>query len=156
VHSVSAVGGSSVHAAAPASTTVMSATAPKMEPQPVVELLSFADMIALFEEKREALLASHLINDLRLVKFEQGRIEMKPIAHIGADVPARINRRLREWTGTAWNLLYNESAQGEPTVRELRQAAAAKQREYAVAHPKVQAALEVFPEATVLGFTPKK
>jgi DNA polymerase-3 subunit gamma/tau len=150
------------HPFAPTSTTVMSAgnaataTALKIEPIILAEVHSFADVVKLFEERREPILATHLINDMRLVAFEAGRIEVKPIAHMNADVPARINRRLAEWTGEKWNLVFNTNAEGEPTLREQRSAALKQQRDYAFAHPKVQAVLEVFPDAKLVDFVPSK
>ncbi len=151
------------HASAIASsTTVMSANhgataaAVKIEPQPVIELHSFAEVVTLFEQKREAVLASHLINDMRLVSFANGRLEVKPISHMNADVPARISRRLGEWTGNRWAMVYNEAAEGEPSVREQRSASAKQARDFASQHPKVQAALEIFPDAQLIDFIPNK
>jgi DNA polymerase III subunit gamma/tau len=150
------------HPFAPTSTTVMSAgnaataLATKIEPSPLAEAHSFLDVVKLFEERREPMLATHLINDMRLVAFEVGRIEVKPVTHMNADIPARINRRLAEWTGAKWNLIFNTNAEGEPTIREQRLAAAKQARDYAIAHPKVQAVLEVFPDATVVDFLPAK
>jgi DNA polymerase-3 subunit gamma/tau len=131
------------------------ATAHKLAPQPVPEIHSFAELVELFETRREMTLATHLANDMRPVSFTAGRIEVKPIGHIPADLPARINRRLNEWTGERWSLVYNEMATGEPSIGELRIAAIAKQREYALAHPKILAALALFPDADV-EFIPNK
>lgn len=150
------------HPFAPTSSTVMSAgsaataTALKIEPVELAEVHSFADVVKLFEERREPILATHLINDMRLVEFTAGRIEVKPISHMNADIPARINRRLAEWTGDKWNLVFNTNAEGEPTIREQRNAALKQQRDYAFAHPKVQAVLEVFPDAKLVDFIPAK
>jgi DNA polymerase-3 subunit gamma/tau len=145
---------------APTSTTVMSAgnaaLATKIEPVALAEVHSFAEAIKLFEERREPILANHLINDMRLVAFERGRIEVKPVAHINPEIPARINRRLSEWTGEKWNLIFNTNAEGEPTMREQRAAALKQQRDYAIAHPRVQAVLAVFPDAKVVDFVPSK
>ena len=132
------------------------ATALKIEPVALAEVHNFLDVVKLFEERREALLASHLINDMRLVKFEAGRIEVKPISHMNPDVPARINRRLIEWTGNRWSMVYNDKAEGEPTIREVRNIAAKQQRDYAFSHPKVQAVIDLFPGATPVEFTPNK
>jgi DNA polymerase III subunit gamma/tau len=137
-------------------TTHSTATALKIEPVILAEVHSFADAVKLFEERREPILATHLINDMRLVAFEQGRIEVKPISHMNADVPARINRRLAEWTGAKWNLIFNTNAEGETTLREQRNAIAKQARDYAFAHPKVQAVLEVFPDAKLVEFVPSK
>ena len=154
----------SISTPAPASSgaTVMSANhgataaAKKIEPEPMVELNSFLELVQLFELKREPILVNHLISDMRLIKFESGRVEVKPISHIGADIPARIHRHLMEWTGLRWSLVYNEQAAGEPTIREQRAAAALQARDYAASHPKVQAVLETFPDAKVVDFTPNK
>lgn len=141
---------------ASSTSTVAMATAPKIEPQVLHVVESYLDVVKLFEEKREAILASHLINDMRLVKFEEGRIEVKPVSHMGADVPARLARNLNAWTGNRWNIIYNEQGAGEATIREQRVAAATQAREYAASHPKVLAALEIFPDAKVVEFTPNK
>ena len=136
--------------------TTTASTALKIEPQPAIELHSFAEVVTLFEQKREAVLASHLVNDMRLVSFTNGRIEVKPVSHMNADVPARISRRLGEWTGNRWSIVYNETANGEPTLRELRNAAAKQARDIAAQHPKVQATLKVFPDAQLIDFIPNK
>ena len=132
------------------------ARAHKIEPVILAEIHSFSDTVKLFEQRREPILAAHLINDMRLVAFEQGSIEVHPIAHMNADIAARINRRLAEWTGEKWNLIFNTNAQGDTTLREQRTAALKQQRDYAIAHPKIQAVLEVFPDATVIDFVPNK
>jgi DNA polymerase-3 subunit gamma/tau len=133
----------------------ITATAAKIEPKPVVELHSFLEVVELFEARREAMLAKFLINDMRLVAFERGRIEIKPAGYIPSDVPARLGRLLSEWTGARWSVVYNEQAAGEPTLREQRASALAQQKQYAIAHPKVQAALALFPDAEI-EFIPNK
>jgi DNA polymerase-3 subunit gamma/tau len=156
VHQLSsAVGNAGPRVSTPASSTVMGATAPQIEPQKAIELHSFPEVVELFEAKREAMLAKFLVNDMRLVHFEQGRIEVKPINHIPSDVPARIARMLTESTCARWTFTYNEAVAGEPSIREQRLAAIAKQKEYAMQHPKVQAALEIFPDAEI-EFIPQK
>lgn len=164
VHTLSpAVGGSSISAATSAGPVMRgggaataTAAKPQQQAQPVVELHSYNELVALFEQRREMMLATHLIADLRLVKFAPGRLEVKPVTHIAPDVPARLNRRLAEWTGMPWHVVLVPDAEGEPTIREMRQAAAAKMREYALNHPKVRAVMDAFPEATVLDFVPNK
>ena len=135
---------------------IIGSTAKKIEPQPVVELHSYVEVVALFEQRREPVLAKCLADDVRLVQFTQGSIEVKPVAHIAADVPARIQRALGAWTGQRWSFTYVTDAEGEPTLREQRNVAAAKARDYALSHPKVQAVFEVFPDAKVIEFIPKK
>lgn len=156
VHSMtSAVSSPAPRTITPGPSTVMSAAAPKIEPKPLVEVHSFLEIVELFEAKREAMLAKFLVNDMRLVLFEKGRLEVKPVNHIPAEVPARLSRALTDWTGTRWTVVYNEAIAGEPTLREQRLAALEQQKHYALAHPKVRAALEIFPDAE-LEFVPQK
>lgn len=158
--STMAVASADSHPFAPGSNTVMSAgnaaIAPKIEPVVFVEVEHFAQVAKLFEERREPILATHLINDMRLVSFAKGRIEVKPTAHMNADVAARINRRLGEWTGQRWSLVFTTDAEGEPTLREQRNAALKQQRDYAFSHPKVQAVLQQFPGCKPVDFIPNK
>lgn len=162
VHNLAPAVSTTALGSAPTSSTVMrngnTATAaaiqPQAQPDPV-DLHSYAEVVQLFEARREAILAAHLINDFRLAHFAPGRIEVKPITHIAPDVPARINRHLKAWTGTNWQVIFSE-AEGEPTIREQRLAAAAKARDYAVSHPKVRAVMEAFPTASVVDFVPNK
>jgi DNA polymerase-3 subunit gamma/tau len=162
VHTMTqAVGGTAIHPNAPGSGSVMRSNGPataaavKAEPLPMVEVHGYIEVVQLFEARREAMLAKYMADDMRAVSFEQCRIEVKPVGHIPTDVPARIQRRLIEWTGQKWHFLYNEQAAGEPTLREQRQAELARQRDYAFAHPKITAALEMFPGAE-LEFIPAK
>ncbi len=159
--STHAIGTSSAAQSTPTGSTVMqlgnTAAATKIEPQPLAEAHSFLDVVQLFETHREPILLSHLMNDMRLVHFAVGRIEVKPTAHIAPDVPARLARHLREWTGESWNIILSPHAeQAEPSIREQRAAIAKQARDYATSHPKIQAALEVFPDATVIDFIPNK
>ncbi len=158
IHETTARAESPAHAASPAITMTAGNTtlAPKIEPVALAEIHSYADLVQLFEERREPILANHLTGDMRFVAFAPGRIEVKPVGHMNPDVPARIQRRLQEWTGARWALVYNERAEGEPTIREQRAAAAKQQRDYAFSHPKVQAVIDLFPGATPVDFVPDK
>lgn len=128
---------------------------PAEQPQTMAKIETFEEMLALFKAKREAMLLNHLMSDLRLVSFEKGRIEMRPVTHIAADVPARINRRMQEWTGEKWNLIFSE-AEGQPTITEQRKMEMAQARQYAENHPKVLAVMDAFPGTKVIDYIPNK
>jgi DNA polymerase-3 subunit gamma/tau len=59
-----------------------------------------------------------------------------------------VSEKLREWTGMTWFVSVS-SEQGEPTLGQQRERAAADRRSAALSHPLVQAALETFPGAEV-------
>ena len=76
---------------------------------------SFAEVVALFDAHREALIRSHLWSDVHLVQFEPGRIELRPAAGAPRDLANRLGQLLSEWTGMRWLIAVSEAA-GEPAA----------------------------------------
>jgi DNA polymerase-3 subunit gamma/tau len=109
---------------------------------------SFAEVIALFDKRREALLRSHLWSDVHLVHFEPGRIEVRPTSGAPRDLTNRLGQLLSEWTGSRWLIAVSE-AEGEPTLREQEDGRQRDLRNEVTSHPLVQAVLETFPGATI-------
>ncbi len=123
---------------------------PALGIQPVHDAMpqSFAEVIALFDERREALLRSHLWSDVHLVHFEPGRIEVRPASGAPRDLTNRLGQLLGEWTGSRWLIAVSE-AEGEPTLREQEERRQRDLRNEVTSHPLVQAVLETFPGATI-------
>jgi DNA polymerase-3 subunit gamma/tau len=109
---------------------------------------SFAEVIALFDKRREALLRSHLWSDVHLVHFEPGRIEVRPASSAPRDLTNRLGQLLSEWTGSRWLIAVSE-AEGKPTLREQEEGRQRDLRNEVTSHPLVQAVLETFPGATI-------
>ena len=116
--------------------------APKSGPR------TFEAVIALFSERREVILHTSLMNDVHLVRFEPGRIELRTGAGAPADLAPRMSRLLGGWTGAPWLVTISSEA-GAPTMRAQQAAAARERQGEALDHPLVQAALEAFPGATI-------
>ena len=132
-------------------------TAPQPQPQPAApQPQSFAEVVALCGERREAILQAHLRNNLHLVQFEPGRIEIRPGEHAPANLANRLGAALSQWTGRRWIVAVSGAA-GDPTLGEQAAAAARAERAEIAAHPLVRAVLASFPGATieaVRGFGP--
>ncbi len=109
---------------------------------------SFEEVIALFGEKREALLSAHLVNRVHLVRFQPGHIEWRAHDTAPGDLANNVSRYLGEWTGEKWLVSVSDEA-GAETVGDRRRAAAEIRRGEAINHPLVQQALAVFPGATI-------
>ncbi len=109
---------------------------------------SFAEVIALFDKRREALLRSHLWSDVHLVHFEPGRIEVRPASNAPRDLTNRLGQLLSDWTGSRWLISISEAG-GEPTLREQEEGRQRDLRNEVTSHPLVQAVLEAFPGATI-------
>jgi DNA polymerase-3 subunit gamma/tau len=120
-------------------------SAVEYEPMPQ----SFADVVALFDKRREAVIRSQLREHVHLIAFEPGRIEFRPTEGAPSNLANRISQLLGEWTGERWLVARSEAASGEPTLREQEEHRERDLRNEVAGHPLVQAVLETFPGATV-------
>ncbi|MBL8658212.1 MAG: DNA polymerase III subunit gamma/tau [Rhodospirillales bacterium] len=105
---------------------------------------NFAAVVALAREEREAILYGQLIADVHLVRFEPGRIEIRPAGAAPADLVRRLREFLTRQTGRSW-LVAVSREEGEPTILEQRQKQDADRRRRVEAEPLVQAVLAAFP-----------
>jgi DNA polymerase III subunit gamma/tau len=110
---------------------------------------SFAEVVALFDKRREAVIRSHLREHLHLIAFEPGRIEFCPAEGAPGNLANRISQLLGEWTGQRWLVARSEASPGEPTLREQEERRERDMRNEVERHPLVQAVLETFPGATI-------
>jgi DNA polymerase-3 subunit gamma/tau len=110
---------------------------------------NFAEVVALFDQRREAVIRSHLREHVHLIAFEPGRIEFRPADGAPSNLANRISQLLGEWTGERWLVARSEAAPGEPTLREQEERRERDLRNEVVRHPLVQAVLETFPGATI-------
>ncbi len=109
----------------------------------------FEDVIALAADKRELKLKAALERDVRLVKIENGRLE---IALEPAAAPGLVNdltRKLSEWTSRRW-LVVVSGEPGAPTIREQSAAEQAAREQGVRGDPLVQALMNRFPGAEIV------
>jgi DNA polymerase III subunit gamma/tau len=109
---------------------------------------NFAEVLALFDQRREAVMRAHLVSHLHLVHFEPGRIEFRPAEGAPRDLANRLAQLLSEWTGTRWLVAISDE-EGEPTLRQQEATHERDLRNEVASHPLVQAVLATFPGATI-------
>jgi len=109
---------------------------------------TFEDVLALADEKREAMLRTHLISDVRIVRFEVGRIEFNPGANAPRDLAGRLAGFLNEHTNTRW-MVSISSESGEATLQEKRRSEADALKTEAENLPLVKAVMGMFPGASL-------
>lgn len=120
-------------------------------PEEIIE--NFEQMVALFAKYKEPVLHAHLTHDLRPAAFEQGQITLQPVSYISPDIMARIQRRLKEWTGASWHInLVNEG--GGATLAEIAKRQKQQALEYAKNHPRIQEIAHIFEGVEVMDFIP--
>ncbi|MFC2951323.1 DNA polymerase III subunit gamma/tau [Marinicaulis aureus] len=105
-------------------------------------LRAFDDVVKLAGRMRDAKLRTELESYVHIVSFREGKIELRLHNDAPRDLANRLTLRLKEWTGKPWVISVTSEHEGEETVRDART------REV-MAHPMVQKALELFPDAKV-------
>ena len=124
-------------------------SAPDAQAPQALKLNSFEALVALAHEKRDIALKTALERDLRLVRFEDGRMEFSPVEGASSDLAATISKRLYEWTNRRWVVAIS-SDKGQATLREKADAAKAEKLDDVRTHPIVKAALAAFPGAEIV------
>ncbi|WP_262298680.1 DNA polymerase III subunit gamma/tau [Microvirga sesbaniae] len=117
--------------------------------EPTMRLRRFEDVVALAGEKREIVLKAQLERDVRLVRFEEGRIELSLTETGSRTIANDLTRALQQWTGERWMVALS-SEDGGQTLHEKAVAAERERREGAANHPLVQAVLTKFPGAQIV------
>ena len=125
------------------------ATQPQNRPAPTARVDSFADVVALAGTHRELRLKHDLETDLRIVRFEQGRIEIALTEQASPSLAGALSKKLEEWTGTRWMIAVARDG-GGPTIAEQRQKAQNRLVDDARADPLVAAVFERFPGAEIV------
>jgi len=122
------------------------AETPPAEGAPAIP--SFAELAERLRESGELRLASHLRSDVHLIRFEVGRIELRPRPEAPPDLAGRLGKLLADWTGRRWLISLSE-AEGEATLAQQEQARQTQEREGLAQEPLVRAILDAFPGARI-------
>jgi len=145
-----AAGGLAVVASAPRSEPVAE-TVPEAAPDPRPAgngslPQSYRELVALFED--EPLIYGHLYSSVHLVRYEPGRIEIRPQDGAPQNLASQVMSILQQRTGERWMVTLSRE-EGEPTLSEQDRQAVRQAKLEAADHPTVRAVLEAFPGAVV-------
>ena len=119
---------------------------------PTLAIGSFEQLIALAAEKRDIPVKMALERDVRLVRCEDGQLEIALEATAPKTLVHDLQRKLTSWTGKRWIVVVSKE-QGAATVREQLDARQAEIERGVQADPLVQAVLTRFPGAKIVGVT---
>jgi DNA polymerase III subunit gamma/tau len=120
---------------------------------PVCALGSFAELVALAGEKRDLTIKSALERDMRLVRFEDGKLEIALEGGAPKTLAGELSKKLSDWTGRRWMVVVSGEA-GEPTLWAQAQTRKAELRDDVQSDPLVQAVLKRFPGAEIVDVRP--
>jgi len=123
--------------------------APSAESQ-VLVVNRFEEMIALAAQKRDLGIKAALERDVRLVRCEDGRLEIKLEKSAANTLVNDLARKLSLWTNRRWMVVVS-AEEGRPTVKAQAEARQAELKTGVQADPLVQAVLARFPGAEIVG-----
>ncbi len=128
----------------------MSAPMPEPTSAPaVLRIASFPELVALAAEKRDLLTKAALEADVRLVRIEDGRLEVTLERSASRTLINDLSRKLEQWTGRRWTVIVSNEA-GQPTLRSQNEVQKNQRERAAEADPRVKEVLARFPGAKVV------
>jgi DNA polymerase-3 subunit gamma/tau len=116
---------------------------------PALKLNSFAELVALAAEKRDLMTKAALEADVRLVRIEDGRLEVALERSAARTLINDLSRKLEQWTGRRWTVIVSNEA-GQPTLRSQAQLKQSERERSAESDPRVKEVLARFPGAKVV------
>jgi DNA polymerase-3 subunit gamma/tau len=123
--------------------------APEMQSAPMLRITSFSQLVALADEKRDLLTKAALEADVRLVRIEDGQLEVALERSAARMLVNDLSRKLEQWTGRRWTVIVSNET-GQPTLRAQNEVAKNARERAAEADPRVQEVLARFPGAKVI------
>jgi DNA polymerase-3 subunit gamma/tau len=122
--------------------------APRAEQQsaPQLRLSTFPEIVALAGERRDVAIKTALENDIRLVRVEDGRLEVALEAHASRSLVSDLSRKLEQWSGRRWTVIVS-NAPAQPTLRAQAQAQQNELENTVQADPRVKDVMARWPGA---------
>jgi DNA polymerase-3 subunit gamma/tau len=112
-------------------------------------LQSFDELVALAAEKRDLGIKSALERDVRLIRFEDGRLEIALEASAPKSLTGELSRKLSDWTGRRWMVIVSAET-GAPSLYAQALTRKAELKDGVRGDPLVQAVLARFPGAEIV------
>jgi DNA polymerase-3 subunit gamma/tau len=116
---------------------------------PALKLNSFAEIVALATEKRDLITKAALEADIRLVRIEDGRLEVALEHSAARTLINELSRKLEQWTGRRWTVIVSNEL-GQPTLRSQAKLQQNQRERAAESDPRVKEVLARFPGAKVV------
>jgi DNA polymerase-3 subunit gamma/tau len=126
---------------------------PAEAPATLPELNSFDDVVALAEAKRDLKLKHALLEQVRLVRFKPGTIELSPLPQAPRELGQELMRKLKAWTGRVWIVALSDE-EGATPLGQQRREKEAREIETVREHPAVKQVMQHFPGARIAAVRP--
>ena len=120
---------------------------------PPVVVRNFDELIALAAKNRDIGVKMALERDVRLVRCEDGRLEIALERSAPSTLVHDLSRKFSQWTNRRWMVIVSAEA-GEPTLKSRNDARRAELKTGVQADPLVAAVLARFPGAQIVEVRP--
>ncbi len=127
-------------------------SAPMADPQAApaaLKITTFPELVALAGEKRDLMIKGALEADVRLVRIEDGQLELAMERSAARTLINDLSRKLEQWTGRRWTVIVSNEA-GQPTLRSQSEVQKNERERAAESDPRVKEVLARFPGAKVV------
>jgi DNA polymerase-3 subunit gamma/tau len=114
-----------------------------------LKITSYPQLVALAGEKRDLMTRTALEADVRLVRIEDGQLELAMERSASRTLINDLSRKLEQWTGRRWTVIVSNAA-GQPTLRSQSQMQQSERERAAEADPRVREVLARFPGTKVV------
>ncbi|RYX87387.1 MAG: DNA polymerase III subunit gamma/tau [Bradyrhizobiaceae bacterium] len=118
----------------------------EVPPATVLKISTYPELIALAGQKRDLMVRGALESDVRLIRIEDGRLELAMERTAARSLINDLSRKLELWTGRRWAVIVSNE-QGQATIREQQREQKNERQRVAEADPRVQAVFAKFPGA---------
>ena len=125
-------------------------SAPLPQSSPALSINSFADLVTLASDKRDIQTKLALERDVRLVRCEDGTLEIALEPGAAKTLVNDLSRKLQQWTGRSWMVVISREP-GQATLKSVADIRRADLETGVRADPLVKAVLERFPGAEIVG-----
>jgi DNA polymerase-3 subunit gamma/tau len=149
---VSRNGGPRAMAAPALSAAPRPAEAPSTQ---VLTIDSFEELVQLAADKRDLRVKTALERDVRLVRCEDGQLEIALEPGAAQSIVNELPGKLKMWTGRPWAVALAREP-GQPTLKSQMDAREAELKRGVRGDPLVQAVLERFPGAEIVAVRPRE
>jgi DNA polymerase-3 subunit gamma/tau len=116
---------------------------------PALTINTFPELVALAVEKRDVQMKLALERDVRLVRCEDGKLEIAVESTAPKTLVNDLSRKLQQWTGRPWVVVVSREP-GEATLKSIADARKAELEVGVRGDPLVKAVMERFPGAEIV------
>jgi DNA polymerase-3 subunit gamma/tau len=127
----------------------MMAPVSDVQAAPALKIASFPELVALAGEKRDLLTKAALEADVRLVRIEDGRLEVALERSAARTLINDLSRKLEQWTGRRWTVIVSNEA-GQSTLRSQNEVQKNQRERAAESDPRVKEVLARWPGTEVV------